>query len=84
MKVYYVTFRSVTYAQRGQARLTAQGIDCTLRRTPKWMENQGCGYCLQISEGWGREAVRILHRDGVEFRKIYLKREDGTMEEVQL
>lgn len=82
MKVYYVTFRSVTYAQRGQASLTAHGIDCTIRRTPKWMEKQGCGYSLQISRVLGLEAVQILRREGVEFRKVYLKREDGTMEEV--
>ena len=84
MKAYYVTFRSVTYAQRGQARLTAAGVNTTLRRTPKWMENQGCSYCLRIPRAWGTEAVRILRTDGIAFRKIYRENEDGTMDEVQL
>ena len=37
MKFYYITFRSVTYAQRGEQILHKEGIRCTLLRTPKWM-----------------------------------------------
>ena len=84
MKAYYVTFRSVTFAQRAQARLAAEGIACTLRRTPKWMEKQGCGYCLQLQVPFGAAAVEILHRERMEFRKIYLEKGDSSMEEVWL
>ena len=41
MKVYYITFRSVTYAQRGEKVLQKSGVRVALLRTPKWMENQG-------------------------------------------
>ena len=30
-----ITFRSVTYAQRGERSLTRRGIGCTVMRTPK-------------------------------------------------
>ena len=34
MKFYYLTFRSVTFAQRGEKLLQKSGIRCTLLRTP--------------------------------------------------
>ena len=48
MKNYYITFRSITYAQRGAQILRRAGIDCILRRTPKQMTKRGCGYSLQL------------------------------------
>ena len=48
MKIYYITFRSVTFAQRGEQLLQKSGIRAALLRTPKWMESQGCGYSLRI------------------------------------
>ena len=65
MKFYYITFRSVTFAQRGEKALTSSGIRCTLLRTPRWMEEQGCGYALKL---WGTDiaaAVKLL-RDNAE------------------
>ena len=34
MKFFYITFRSVTYAQRGERTLQKAGLRCTLLRTP--------------------------------------------------
>ena len=48
MNVYYITFRSVTFAQRGEEILRRGGISSVLQRTPRWMEEQGCGYCLRL------------------------------------
>ena len=82
MKFYYITFRSVTYAQRGEAVLQKAGIRCTLLRTPKWMEEQGCGYCLRL---WTRDAgpaVERLHANRVPMRKLYVQRGDGQLEEL--
>lgn len=84
MKFYYITFRSVTFAQRGEALLTQTGIHCTIQRTPRWMEAQGCGYCLRL---WTREpdrAVALLERAGIPMRRLYVKREDGLLEEMHL
>ena len=81
MKFYYITFRSVTYAQRGEQALQKEGLRCTLLRTPKWMEQQGCGYCLRL---WTREigpALQALHREQVPLRKVYVGGRDGQLEE---
>ena len=48
MRFYFITFRSVTYAQQGERLLKGSGFRCTLQRTPRWMEEQGCGYWLRL------------------------------------
>ena len=84
MKFFYITFRSVTVAQRGEQVLDQGGIRCTLQRTPKWMEEKGCGYCLRLWTTDARQAAELLHRKNVPYRKIYGQREDGVLEEVAL
>lgn len=82
MKFYYITFRSVTFAQRGEKVLKKEGIRCTLLRTPRWMEEQGCGYCLRL---WSKDvtpAVDLLRAEKVAMRKVYSQREDGKLEEL--
>ena len=84
MSYYYITFRSVTFAQRGERVLQAGRIRCTLQRTPRWMEEQGCGYCLRL---WTKElapAAELLAREGVPFRKLYVQKAQGQLEEVTL
>ena len=49
MKEYFVTFRSITFAQRGQQVMQDAGISAQLQRTPRWMEEKGCGYSLRLS-----------------------------------
>lgn len=48
MRIFIITFRSVTFAQRGERLLNRNNHRCVLQRTPKWMEQQGCGYSLRI------------------------------------
>ena len=84
MKFYYITFRSVTFAQRGEQILTKEGIPATLLRTPKWMEAQGCGYSLRLWTEDVGSAVEILRKNKVLLRRVYIQRKDGTLEEVTL
>lgn len=84
MKFYYITFRSVTAAQRGEQTLHKGGIRATLLRTPKWMEAQGCGYSLRL---WTEDvwpAVELLREKGIAFRRAYIQSPDGTLEELEL
>ena len=81
MKFYYITFRSVTYAQRGEQVLQKAGIRCTLLRTPKWMEEQGWGYSLRLWTNDLDPALQILNRTQVPIRKIYIQARDGQLEE---
>ena len=83
MGLYFVTFRSVTFAQRGEKLLTQNNIRVNLMRTPRWMEEQGCGYALKI---WTGDISGVLHQlseNKVQHRRVYMQKEDGTMEEVQ-
>ena len=82
MRVFFITFRSVTFAQRGERLLSRNGHRCTLRRTPKWMEAQGCGYCLRLKTGDVAPAVALLRENEVPMRKVYAQRPDGNLEEM--
>jgi len=81
MKFYYITFRSVTFAQRGESVLQKAGLRCVLLRTPKWMEEQGCGYCLRLWTDDLMPAVQILRRAQIPMRKTYIQGRDGQLEE---
>ena len=84
MKYYYVTFRSVTYGQRGEKLLSKEGYRCNLQRTPRWMEEQGCGYALKIRGNDVVPAVQLLRSSGLSPRKVYVQKPDGQLEEMNL
>lgn len=79
-----ITFKSVTPAQRGESVLRRIGIACSIQRTPKWMEEQGCGYSLRLRQADVAKGVAQLRSQNVAFRKVYLRRENGTTEEITL
>ena len=84
MKFHYITFRSVTYAQRGERLLLSAGIRCQLMRTPKWMEEKGCGYCLRLWTADATPAVTLLRQKQVPMRRVYAQTQQGDMEEMAL
>ena len=84
MKEFLITFRSVTYAQRGERALKSAGVRCTLQRTPRWMEEQGCGYCLRLRAKELTPAAELLIREGIPFRKLYEGDAQGKLEELRL
>lgn len=82
MRFYYITFRSVTYAQRGERRLQDSGIRCTIQRTPRWMEERGCGYCLRLWTEEVKPALNLLQNAQIPYRKVYIQARDGQLEEL--
>ena len=82
MRVFFITFRSVTLAQRGEAVLRKNKIRGVIQRTPRWMEEQGCGYCLRLRLDSVAEAVQLLRKEGIGFRKVYVQSDNGEAEEV--
>ena len=83
MKFCYITFRSVTPAQKGERILRRAGGECTIGRTPRWMEEQGCGYSLRLPHSDVIRACATLREKGISIRKVYLQ-EDGRFEELSL
>ena len=84
MKFCMITFRSVTPAQRGEMALKRAGFGCSIRRTPKQMQEQGCGYSLQVRHSDAPRCVELLREESIPFRKVYLRKENGTMEELSV
>ena len=84
MKFCYITFRSVTPAQRGEGLLRRSGVECTVQRTPKWMEEQGCGYSLRLRRRELLQAVQILKDGAISYKKVYLQGENGIFEELEV
>ena len=82
MKTYYITFRSATYAQRGESLLNRAGIRCNLHRTPRWMESQGCGYALWVRTDDIAFGVGLLRQQSLPLRRVYVQSGDGVLEEV--
>ena len=80
MRMDFITFRSITPAQRGQKVVVSAGIVCSLQRTPKQMAQQGCGYCLRLRPGDVARAVVLLRGQGLGFSKVYAGFENGPQE----
>ena len=84
MNEAFITFRSVTYAQRGEAILKRAGLECTLRRTPKALADRGCGYSLRIRPRDALAAVMLLRENSVSFGKVFAVKADGKAEELEV
>jgi len=84
MKNCIITFRSVTPAQRAEEVLRRAGVDCTLQRTPKWMEQKGCGYSVRVNCQDVMAAAALLRQAGIQFRRAYALDENGAPEELRL
>lgn len=84
MRCFYITFRSVTYAQRAEQVLERAGIRCSIQRTPRWMEERGCGYCIRLWAADPSQAAELLREKKVAYRKVYWQQENGALEELVL
>ena len=82
MKQSYITFRSVTFAQKAERILKKAGMDCTMQRTPKELSQRGCGYCLGMRPGQIIRAAQLLDAEKVDYGKLYAVSLDGGYEEI--
>ena len=82
MKNYLITFRSVTYGQKGERVLKRGGINCYLRRTPKILTPKECSYALQVRHENLSQALELLQREQVQFGKVYAMDGVGNFEEL--
>ena len=83
MKTFFLTFRSITQAQRAERAFAREGMGCTLRRTPRWMEERGCGYGVEVKCPDLKAGLQVLRQEKLPFRKSYLLHTDGVVEEVR-
>ena len=83
MKTFFLTFRSITQAQRAERAFARAGMAVTLRRTPRWMEERGCGYGVEVKCPELCQGLEVLRREKLPFRKSYLLHPDGVAEVIR-
>lgn len=82
--VYYLLIcRSLTYAQRTARVLERAGMTGHVMRTPKLISKEGCNYCVKISEQKLADALKLLQREGMTPKQVYLQNADGVYREVK-
>ena len=80
----YFTFRSVTAAMRGSRILGDAGIASITVRTPKQLQQQGCGYSLKVSGDAAVRAKLALAQAEVRYSRVYRRDDSGQWQEVTL
>ncbi len=83
MKSFFITFRSITYAQRSEQALNRAGIRTHLRRTPRWMEERGCGYGVEATLRSLEDGLSVLRNQQIPWRRTWMMKPGGEMEEVR-
>lgn len=81
MAQIWVTFRSLTHAQRASRILERKGYTSVISRIPQGLSPKGCGYAL-ILRRKSREALRLLEGEGIPIGMIFEKSESGEFREV--
>lgn len=84
MNDVFFTFRSVTAAMRGSRVLEDLGIRSLTVRTPKQLQEQGCGYSLRLRTSDAVRARQALAQAQLRYSRVYRKDEDGQWQEVTL
>ncbi len=82
MEAYYLTCRSLTYAQKVSRVLTAGSIRNMIVRTPQSMSREGCGYAVRVSPQELAAALGAMRAASLPPKRVYLMGRSGIPEEV--
>lgn len=82
MVSYLIVCRSLTYAQRTAYVLERSGITGHIVRAPKIISGEGCSHCVRVSERWLAQALKVLKREGIAPKRVFLQNEAGEYSEV--
>lgn len=82
MTQYWISFRSLTYAQRAAALLERKGITATVVRLPQHLTKRGCGYAV-IIRGRLRQAASFLGEAKIPWSQLFQRLESGEFQEVE-
>ena len=82
MLYYLFQCRSLTYAQRTAAALERSGITAHILRSPKSIAGEGCSHSVKVSQRSLTAALQVLHRVGLDPKKIFITAGDGSDREV--
>ncbi len=83
MSVYWITFRSLTHAQRAARLLERKGFTATVIRAPQGLSEQGCAYAVTL-RARPEEAMKLLRQNGLRPGKLFRRETDGAWTEVRV
>lgn len=83
MVYYLIICRSLTYAQRMSHLLERAGISGYVMRAPKLISKEGCAYCVKVAERHLAAALKLLQREGMTPKQVFLQSAEGEYSEVQ-
>ncbi len=84
MVSYYLTCRSLTYAQKTARVLDSAGVHNRVARTIQGMSSEGCGYATVVREGTLVRALAALEKAGLPPKKVFSVRDGKGIEEVDI
>ena len=84
MKYCFITVPTLTAAQMAESQLRRNGLQCRIQRSPKWMEEQGCGNGIMVAFDVFDKCITVLKNNRIPYKKVYLKDESGKMEVLEL
>ena len=84
MLYYLIVCRTLTRAQRTAAALERTGILTRTLRSPKAISAEGCSHCVRIAPRDLDMALTVLHRAGLEPKRIFSAQNDGSYLELEL
>ena len=82
MSQYWISFRSLTAAQRSARALERKGFTAVVARLPQGVSPKGCGYALIVRHHL-EEALRILSDNQLSPGSVFVKTERGEFREVK-
>ena len=82
MVYYLIVCRYLTYAQRTARVLERAGISGYIMRAPKLISGEGCSHCVKVAERWLAPALKVLNREGLGPKRVFLQNEEGSYSEV--
>ena len=82
MVYYLIVCRSLTYAQRTARVLERAGISGYIMRAPKLISGEGCSHCVKVAERWLAPALKVLNREGLGPKRVFIQNEEGSYSEV--
>lgn len=78
-----ITFRSLTYAQRGLLTLGRSGIPGRIVSVPRGLSDRGCAYAVSFSDHRWENAAEVLDTAGADYGKVFLREADGSYRQVR-
>ena len=82
MESYWITFRSLTHAQRAARLLEHSGLTVTLVKAPQALSENGCAYALTLRRP--TEALALLRQGKLRFGRVFRRSASESFEEVRL